>query len=87
MNNKNTYPPHNSFKIGKKYPYGQRHNMKGLTTQNVANQFVTSPKLCPALTASASTNSEMIKKGIGPNPTENPATNPKLEMTEMSRQE
>jgi hypothetical protein len=29
----------------------------------------------------------MIKKGMGPNPTEKPATKPKLAMTEISRQE
>jgi hypothetical protein len=57
------------------------------TTQKVAIQFVTRPKLCPALTASASTNSEMIRNGIGPRPIENPATNARLAITEIRRQE
>jgi len=59
--------------------------MQGHTTQKVANQFVTSPKLCPALTPSASTSSGIIKKGIGPSPNENPATKANEAITETNR--
>ena len=53
----------------------------------MAIQFVTRPKLCPALTASASTNSEMMRNGIGPRPIENPATKARLAITEVRGQE